>query len=107
MASVYVVRHGQASFGTDNYDRLSELGCRQAEVLGHYFDSRGLRFDAVYTGNLERQRKTAEIAVGSHGREHRVDAPDLVADFPADLEELERTVLHIHLLIDCRASSSC
>ena len=73
MASIYLVRHGQASFGTDNYDRLSELGCRQAEVLGQYFENRGLRFDAVYTGELERQRKTAELAAGSHA-EHRIDA---------------------------------
>ena len=73
MASIYLIRHGQASFGTDDYDRLSELGCRQAEVLGEYFDSRGLAFDAVYTGDLERQRRTAAIAAGSHVPEHRVD----------------------------------
>jgi broad specificity phosphatase PhoE len=75
MASIYVVRHGQASFGTDDYDRLSELGCRQAEVLGQYFDNRGLHFDAVYTGELLRQRKTAALAVGHRvpESEHRVD----------------------------------
>ncbi|MFT5334978.1 MAG: broad specificity phosphatase PhoE, partial [Halioglobus sp.] len=32
MASIYVIRHGQASFGAANYDKLSDLGCRQAEV---------------------------------------------------------------------------
>lgn len=73
MASIYLIRHGQASFGTDDYDRLSELGCRQAVVLGEYFESRGLTFDAVYSGNLQRQRKTAELAAGNHGTEHRVD----------------------------------
>ena len=51
------MRHGQASFGTEEYDRLSELGCRQAEVLGEYFEHRDLHFDAVYTGELRRQRK--------------------------------------------------
>ena len=61
MASIYLIRHGQASFGTDDYDRLSELGCRQAEVLGEYFEHRELHFDAVYTGELLRQRKTAAI----------------------------------------------
>ena len=73
MASIYLVRHGQASFGTDNYDRLSDLGCRQAEVLGEYFETRGLKFDAVYSGDVQRQRKTAELAAGGHGVEHRVD----------------------------------
>lgn len=62
MASIYLIRHGQASFGTENYDRLSELGCRQAEVLGEYLQSCGLQFDAVYSGSLQRQRKTAAIA---------------------------------------------
>lgn len=62
MASIYLVRHGQASFGSDDYDRLSELGCRQAEVLGEYLQSCDLVFDSVYSGDLQRQRKTALIA---------------------------------------------
>ncbi|MEK9990253.1 MAG: histidine phosphatase family protein, partial [Halieaceae bacterium] len=32
MASLYLIRHGQASFGSDNYDQLSPLGQRQADV---------------------------------------------------------------------------
>ncbi len=76
MASIYLIRHGQASFGTDDYDRLSDLGCRQAEVLGEYFEHRGLHFDAVYTGELKRQKKTAALAVGHRvpEGEHRIDA---------------------------------
>jgi broad specificity phosphatase PhoE len=93
MASIYLVRHGQASFGTDNYDRLSELGCRQAEVLGHYFDTRGLKFDAVYTGDLERQRKTAEIAAGNHGTEHRVDPRFNEIDNAAQLDVITPILL--------------
>ena len=42
-----MVRHAQASFGTDDYDRLSELGHRQAGWLGEYFRYRGLTFDQV------------------------------------------------------------
>jgi broad specificity phosphatase PhoE len=64
MASIYLIRHGQASFGTDDYDRLSDLGGRQAQVLGEYLDQCGIHFDAVYSGELLRQRRTAEIAVG-------------------------------------------
>ena len=92
MASIYLIRHGQASFGTDNYDRLSELGCRQAEVLGEYFDNRGLRFDAVYTGELERQRKTAAIAAGLHA-EHRVDPRFNEIDNEAQLNHITPVLL--------------
>ena len=34
MATIYLIRHGQASFGSDDYDQLSQLGIRQAEVTG-------------------------------------------------------------------------
>jgi broad specificity phosphatase PhoE len=37
MREIYVVRHGQASFGTDDYDRLTEIGFAQARLLGAYF----------------------------------------------------------------------
>jgi broad specificity phosphatase PhoE len=65
MASIYVIRHGQASFGADDYDKLSDLGCRQAEVLGHYLRDCNIHFDAVYSGDLKRQRKTCELAIAS------------------------------------------
>ena len=64
MAELYLIRHAQASFGTADYDRLSPLGCRQAEVLGEYFRDCAIHFDAVYSGELERQRKTAKIVLG-------------------------------------------
>ncbi|WP_295544765.1 histidine phosphatase family protein [uncultured Pseudacidovorax sp.] len=60
MGTLYLVRHGQASFGSDDYDRLSELGHRQAERLGEYWRERGMRFDAVITGTLRRHRETWE-----------------------------------------------
>lgn len=65
MASIYVIRHGQASFGAANYDKLSDKGCRQAEVLGHYLRDCNIHFDAVYSGDLQRQRKTTELAIAS------------------------------------------
>ncbi|WP_088286709.1 histidine phosphatase family protein [Ideonella sp. A 288] len=55
MGTLFLVRHGQASFGTDNYDRLSDLGRRQCLRLGEYLKGRGLPFDAVLTGTLQRQ----------------------------------------------------
>ena len=76
MATIYLVRHGQASFGAENYDKLSDLGCRQATVVGEYFRDHGVRFDAVYSGDLSRQRNTARLAVASQPAEvpHHIDA---------------------------------
>lgn len=65
MAELYLVRHGQASFRSDNYDKLSPLGHQQAEWLGEHFRERGYHFDSILTGELVRHRETAEgIAKG-------------------------------------------
>lgn len=60
MAELYFVRHGQASFGTDNYDRLSPLGEQQALWLGEYFAERKIAFDRVVIGTMLRHRQTAD-----------------------------------------------
>jgi broad specificity phosphatase PhoE len=58
MGTLYLVRHGQASFGADDYDQLSPLGQRQSLRLGQYFRQQGLTFDAVLTGTLRRHQQT-------------------------------------------------
>ena len=60
MGTLYLVRHGQASFGAADYDQLSELGQRQALQLGRYWAERGLRFDGVLMGSLRRHAQTWE-----------------------------------------------
>lgn len=60
MAELYLVRHGQASFGTDNYDRLSKLGHQQSEWLGDHFKTQGLEFEKIITGDLVRHHETAQ-----------------------------------------------
>ncbi len=60
MSDIYMIRHGQASFSSENYDRLSTLGCLQSEILGESLSHMGIFFDAIYSGSLERQRHTAE-----------------------------------------------
>lgn len=62
MGFLTVVRHGQASFHEDEYDRLSQLGEEQARCLGTYWARHGIRFDRVISGPLVRQRRSAEIA---------------------------------------------
>ncbi len=65
MGNLYLVRHGQASFGEDDYDKLSALGHKQSLRLGEYFAARGIAFDAVVTGTLRRHTETfAGIAQG-------------------------------------------
>ena len=58
MGTLYLVRHGQASFGADDYDVLSPLGHQQSARLGDYFKFKGIAFDAALTGTLNRQIQT-------------------------------------------------
>lgn len=67
MSTLYLVRHGQASFGTDNYDQLSATGHEQVKLLGEYFAESGERIDRIYTGSLQRQRDTADLIAGALG----------------------------------------
>ncbi|MBL8386263.1 MAG: histidine phosphatase family protein [Burkholderiales bacterium] len=67
MALLFLVRHGQASFGTADYDRLSDLGRQQARWLGEYFAARGLTFRRAVAGSLKRQRDTASEILAAMG----------------------------------------
>jgi broad specificity phosphatase PhoE len=65
MAELYLVRHGQASFGADNYDELSRSGRTQSGWLGEYFAQAGLRFDRVVIGTMQRHRQTADAILAA------------------------------------------
>ena len=68
MGTLYLVRHGQASFGADDYDQLSPLGLQQAQRLGAHWLAHGQRFDAVLMGTLRRHAQTLDgIAQGLPG----------------------------------------
>lgn len=86
-----LVRHGQASFGKSDYDRLSALGHRQARVLGADLARRGLRPDRIVCGDLTRHRETvAEICVGA-------DWEGLAPDLDAGWNELDHVeVIHAY-----------
>ncbi|MCP1463781.1 histidine phosphatase family protein [Pseudomonas sp. S3E17] len=62
MGSIYLIRHGQASFGADDYDVLSPVGVEQAQVLGRHLADMGLVFDRCIAGDLRRQQHTATAA---------------------------------------------
>jgi broad specificity phosphatase PhoE len=77
MGVIYVVRHGQAAFGTENYDQLTEIGFAQTRLLGAYFAKRKIHFDAVFTGTLRRQIETADAILESHP-EHSASAREII-----------------------------
>lgn len=60
MGKIFLVRHGQASLFSDNYDQLSDKGYQQATVLGHYFKEENITFDRAYLGPLQRHHQTLE-----------------------------------------------
>jgi broad specificity phosphatase PhoE len=67
MGAIYLVRHGQASFGAADYDRLSERGFAQSAVTGVELRRRGLRFSEARMGSLSRQRDTAATVLAELG----------------------------------------
>jgi broad specificity phosphatase PhoE len=58
MSVIYLIRHGQASFGAKNYDNLSPMGRQQAFILGGHLVDAGVVPDAVYSGRMARQKDT-------------------------------------------------
>jgi broad specificity phosphatase PhoE len=62
MSLLTLVRHGQASYLSEDYDRLSELGEAQARKLGEFWVRHELTFDRVFHGPAKRHIRTMEIA---------------------------------------------
>jgi broad specificity phosphatase PhoE len=61
MPVIHLVRHGQASFGTDDYDVLSDKGRHQAALAGRELVRRAARTPVFASGRLLRQRDSASI----------------------------------------------
>lgn len=91
MAELVLVRHGQASFGEDDYDKLSELGWRQSRWLGEYFAERGAAFDRIIRGSMRRHAETLTgIGEGMGG--------NLAGEVDARLDEYDsHSLLRAHL----------
>ena len=72
MASIYLIRHGQASFGKADYDQLSDKGGDQSQLLGKQWQTMPAP-DKVYSGDLLRHGQTLEqFFVGYQGNEPSV-----------------------------------
>lgn len=63
MGTLYLIRHGQASYGEADYDRLSARGQDQARAVGRWLATRNI--SALYTGPLRRQVQTGEFATAA------------------------------------------
>ena len=90
---LYLVRHGQASFGTGDYDRLSPRGLEQSRALGNCLKRTVTTPCRVTSGSMKRQRQTVEGIAGAAGwtTAAEVDpgwdefnATELLAAFPED-----------------------
>lgn len=63
MSELIMIRHGQASFGGETYDRLSDRGREQIEAAASFFINAGYKFDFVSFGTLNRQIESADSFV--------------------------------------------
>lgn len=63
MPTLWIIRHGQASFGHSDYDNLSDLGRLQSRILGRYLKKTGTVFDKACVGTMQRQIHTADLVL--------------------------------------------
>lgn len=96
MGSIYLIRHGQASFGAENYDVLSPIGYQQAAALGDHLQALGIRLDRCISGELNRQQDTARAMLGRMEPTHDGELPTLEID-SAFNEFLADEVIRAHL----------
>jgi broad specificity phosphatase PhoE len=86
MGLLLLVRHGQASFGAEDYDVLSDVGHEQGRLLGAQLAALGVRPDRVVRGGMRRHRETAEAVLDAAGWDHAVEVD-------ADWDEFDHVTL--------------
>ena len=88
-----MVRHGQASFGTEDYDRLSPRGKDQSQSLGTSLMRAGTTPTSITSGDMKRQRQTAQGLIEAADWDTTLDidpgwdefnASDLISAYPTD-----------------------
>lgn len=93
MSSLVLIRHGQASFGAQDYDQLSELGKEQAKAVGRLWARNRSSFDQWITGPRKRQKQTTSCALQSY-QCGGMKAPPLREDPAFDEHQLEDLLRH-------------
>jgi broad specificity phosphatase PhoE len=95
MTAIYLIRHGQASFGKAEYDCLSELGEQQARHIGESLRARVGGFDKALRGSMQRHQQTADGCLSAMGQKdielqvnagwNEYDHQDILAQFNPEL----------------------
>jgi broad specificity phosphatase PhoE len=83
MSDIYMIRHGQASFGEEDYDRLSPTGVVQAGIVARQWVSIGRKIDAIYVGSMKRQADTADALVCAY-QDKQMVVPEIIIDAAFD-----------------------
>lgn len=91
MPSILLIRHAQASFGSADYDVLSDHGHAQVRALVDGLRARGVRAARVVSGDLRRQRDTADPCAQAAGVAVHVD--------PRFNEYVDRDILVHHATV--------
>lgn len=107
MAAIYLIRHGQASFGSADYDQLSEKGSKQAELLGQYWRARA-NPSKFYSGDLLRHSQTlssfkegyqgAATPMIIHSGFNEFDHVDILKNYQAQWQDLTKMSEEINQL---------
>ena len=113
MKEIYLIRHGQASFGSKNYDNLSNKGKIQSILLGSYFKKINLNFDKVICGNLNRQIQTSNHFAEQLDLQESIEKSNLLNEYNVKSvieayvenrelteEEISNEQVHFNLLKD-------
>ncbi len=99
MTAIYLIRHGQASFGKADYDQLSDKGIKQAQLLGNYWQFMPVP-NKIYSGNLLRHQQTLKHfllaypsnmpAASLHKGFNELDHLDLLACYDAKWKDFAK-----------------
>lgn len=84
MSQLFLIRHGQASFGSKNYDQLSDIGRLQASALGNYYLTQNFNFSQIIHGNLSRQQETAQLMAKAMGMDGELKVNPAANEFDSD-----------------------
>lgn len=105
MATIYLIRHGQAQFGMEEYDALSPTGIEQAKILGASFVERKIIPTQLISGAMKRHQQTMDYCLEKMHIENaekitnddwnEFDHRDIIAKYEPrykDLEELKKDI---------------
>lgn len=103
MGQILLVRHGQASFGSANYDQLSELGYEQARLLGQWYANSRQPFHKVVSGGMARHRQTADTCMAELPKPLLADTEWLTDEDFAEFDHQEVLLRHCPEYADAAA----